>query len=96
MSLDRELDASVVAILRARGRVAPGMPDAVDDDSDLHELTGFETLPLVRRANGQCDGIRSGAVYSSNLTAEVPDCRHRVDQFEVPIESMRSGHRLEQ
>lgn len=65
------------------------MPNTVDDDADLHELSGSMALPLTGRADGETHSARRRVVDPDDLAAQVAPGEHRVEEFEVPVDRMR-------
>ncbi len=86
---DGQLDLAV----RARGgvgrREAAGVPNAVDDDLELHELAGLVASPLTGRTNGEADGARRGTLDTGDLAAQIAPGDHRIEQLEVAVDRMR-------
>ena len=72
------------------------MADAVDLDRDLDELPGVEALPGAVGAQGQGRRALGPAVDGDDGGAALADHQDGADLFEVAVDAVRGGDRLEQ
>ena len=93
--LDRDLQLRAPSLGRG-GRVAAPVPGPVDLDRHLDELARPEALPGAVRAQGQGDALLGPALDRDHLGPALAGDEEGVDLFEVAVDPVRPGERVEQ
>ncbi len=96
MRLHRQCQGAPRTGLGIDRRIAPGVLDAVDQHSDLYELTRFMSGPLPGRAQREGDRAGDRPIHSDDLGAHIAHCQRRAHQLQVTVERMRRGQCLDQ